>query len=272
MSVYLPSMPLPGPETPTLVPHHASTQLYVVHHAPSQAIVERPIVVVLAGPMSLERSHGYLSWVRWARTLALNGLHSYHFDYRGVGESTGVFAEQTFDSWSDDLAAVLALARASHPNHRVVVNGLRLGALLAYAARHSCDGVLLWDPPVSGKAMLMEMLRRKLAADYMEHVGERKNREAYVAELEAGGLVEVEGFVWSRDLWRSAERFVYSAVPEDGVAVRTVYLDGREGLPEHAPIESVHVGRPPFWLQSAHLVADLTELFDVSLKRLMGFS
>jgi alpha-beta hydrolase superfamily lysophospholipase len=208
MKTWAPGDAMPAAETPGYLPHQGES-LYVVRHT---AAPSRPRgAVVLAGPMSLERSHAMLTWVRWARNLAANGFEAWRFDYRGVGESTGDFRTQTFDTWSSDLGAVLDHVRAQQPPLLVVL-GLRLGALLAQRAfaNGAADGVIAWEPPSGGKPMLMDMLRRKLAADYMELASEtKKTRDDYVRGLEAGEVVEVEGYPWSRELWLSSAAYAF---------------------------------------------------------------
>ncbi len=261
MIIYEPGMPPSGIERPEFI-DHAGEQLYVVHHQPAEA---RQRVVVLAGPMSAERSTAYLGWVRWARTLAHNGFECYRFDYRGVGESSGAFAEQSFDSWAADLRAVVDLARRRQPTAPILVNGLRLGALLAQGLS-GVNGLLAWDPPATGGAMLQDILRRKLAADYLGHLGGRKTRDAYERDILAGVKVDVEGYPWSAGLWRSAEGYTFGpALP-----YRALYLDGRpaERLPAGGQSESVRIPRPPFWLSGSVLVPDLSDLFTRSIELL----
>lgn len=258
MIIHEPGMPPSSLERPAFI-DQAGAQLYVMHHQPDQAPKG---VVVLAGPMSAERSNAYLSWVRWARTLAHNGFACYRFDYRGIGESSGDFVEQSFTSWADDLQAVVDLARRHHQAAPILVNGLRLGALLAQSPS-GVSGLLAWDPPASGSAMLADILRRKLAADCLGHLGGRKTREAYEGEIRAGGRVDVEGYPWTDRLWRSAEGFAFGPT----LPFRALYLDGRpaERLPDGERSESVRIPRPPFWLSSSVLVPDLTELFKRSI-------
>lgn len=251
---------------------HEGEQLYVVHHAargPSRA------TVVLAGPMSLERTHATLTWVRWARALAESGYDVWRFDYRGVGESTGAFEEQTFDGWFEDLSRVIKEARL-HGADRLVVLGLRLGALLGRAAfeEHLADAFIAWDAPAGGKPMLMDMLRRKLAADYMEFSGEKKTRDDYVRLLEAGEVIEVEGYPWSRGLWRSAERFTFAPPERLEGEWLSVFLDNRtaDRLPNQNYYASVRIGRPSFWLQSHALKADVDALFALTTERLDAWS
>lgn len=251
---------------------HQGEQLYVVHHA---ARGPRRATVVLAGPMSLERTHATLTWVRWARALAERGYEVWRFDYRGVGESTGNFAEQTFDGWFEDLTRVIKEARVNGAS-RLVVLGLRLGALLGRAAyeEHLADAFIAWDAPAAGKPMLMDMLRRKLAADYMEFSGEKKTRDDYVRLLEAGEVVEVEGYPWSRGLWRSAEPFTFAAPERIDGEWLSVFLDNRpaDRLPNQNFYASVRIGRPAFWLQSHALKADVDELFALTTERLDAWS
>lgn len=269
MKTWTPGDPVQGEELPFLSAHEGS-QLYVVRHTPSQPMPKA--VVVLAGPMTLERSHGALTWVRLARCLCASGYEVFRFDYRGVGESTGVFAEQTFDSWRVDLERVAAMARQSR-DCPVMLLGLRLGALLGGAVfeARQVDAFLAWDPPQSGKTMLMDMLRRKLAADYMEFSdAPKKSREDYVRLLEAGQTVEVEGYDWTRALWHSAVRLVFEAPARADAPWHVTYLDGRsaERLPNLQSFSSVPIPKPSFWLQSPHLIADLGRLFSETVDRL----
>ncbi|MCP3104963.1 alpha/beta fold hydrolase [Myxococcus sp. K15C18031901] len=242
--------------------------LYCVHHRAEQ---ERRAAVLLAGPLGLERAHGYVVWVRWARYLASKGVEVLRLDYRGCGESTGRFEDATFPRWEEDLRTGLEHLRRLSPGVPVVVHGLRLGALLA--ARVFCtepvEGLLMWEPPESGRTHLMEVLRRKVAADNLEGTGgEARSRDDYVAALEAGNRVEVEGQAWSRGLWRSAVGYDL-AIPEREEARpwRVVHLDGRPVERFLAPgrSHSVRAPRPFFWTTSNRLLPELGPLYEDGL-------
>ncbi|HEY3594468.1 MAG TPA: alpha/beta hydrolase [Polyangiaceae bacterium] len=164
----------------------------------------------MAGPFAAERSHVYISWVRWARYLAANGIETYRFDYRGTGESTGRFEEMGFVAWLDDLRAVAQWARNATPSCPLVLQGYRMGALVAAKAFNEGLGnaLLLWFPPTSASDMLYESLRQRIIADFgTKAPGERVDRDHYMARMRAGETVEVEGYVWTGRLVREAEEF-----------------------------------------------------------------
>ncbi|MGD8858492.1 MAG: bifunctional alpha/beta hydrolase/OsmC family protein [Myxococcales bacterium] len=73
---------------------------------------------------------------RMARAFAERGLGVLRFDFTGLGESEGEFAETTFSSNLDDLVAAADYLRAEHGAPRILV-GHSLGgaAVLAAAAR-----------------------------------------------------------------------------------------------------------------------------------------
>lgn len=174
-------------------------QVYYVKHTAKNARA----VAVLAGPFAAERSHVYISWVRWARYLAARGIEVVRFDYRGTGESTGSFEDFAFAAWLEDLQHVARWAKAGRP---LLLQGYRMGALLcakAFAAGLG-DAMLLWFPAKSARDMLYEGLRQRIIADFGRKDGERPDRDQYMAKIEAGDVVEVEGYPWTARLLAEA--------------------------------------------------------------------
>lgn len=159
--------------------------------------------VLLCGTFGLEIAYAALVWTRWARRAAQAGWDAIRFDWRGTGESGGEFREVTVAAWEDDLRRVHGFARQRRRGP-VVLMGLRAGCLVAanaFAAGLG-DALVLWEPPASGRAYVMEVLRRKIAADYVIGTG-RKTRDEYLADLASGGALEVEGFTWSSGFCQS---------------------------------------------------------------------
>lgn len=244
-------------------------KIYCVQH---EAQGEGRGVVVLVGPLGLERTHAYAVWVQWARALSGAGYHAFRFDFAGVGESTGEFGEQTLQGWQGDAERVFQHAKQQYPSLPIALVGLRGGCLIAsHLFREGAgEALLLWEPPPSGEAMAMEILRRKLAADYAEHTGgERKTRDDYIADMERGLVVEVEGYPWTKALWHSAKSYSL-AIPRDDErrSYRIVHLDGRD--PARA-LSKTHgfvfrIPKPFFWMESKVLQPDLNELFSDALR------
>lgn len=259
----------PAPEAPQQAGYldHDEVQLYWVRHTAAR----RPARgrVVLAGPLGDERMHAYLTWVRWARRLAASGYEVVRFDYRGQGESTGAFEAACLSDWASDLRAVAGLvAEGDGP---LVLSGLRLGALLSAGlfAGGLGDALLAWGPPASGRAMLMDLLRRKLAEAMMQGRREKgRDRDWYVAHLEGGGTVEVNGYPWGERLWRDAEAWTLAVpVPDERRPWAMVRFDGSTPAvtgPEGA-VWGERLQRPPFWMMNQRLVQPVDELFARSL-------
>ena len=80
------------------------------------------------------------------------------FDYTGVGDSAGEFADATVASWCEDVARAAGELAALSGMRELRLVGLRLGAALAVQSlalplrrsRARVTGVVLWDPVLSG--------------------------------------------------------------------------------------------------------------------------
>src|SRR5277367_3622317 len=117
-------------------------QLYTVLHEVKQPLAR----VLLVGPFTLERHTSYRAWVQWARYLAARQIEVLRYDYRGIGESTGVFEELNFTHWSEDVILLADWLKCRSPHTPLSLHGLELGGLLAASAFHQGigDGLLLW--------------------------------------------------------------------------------------------------------------------------------
>jgi alpha/beta superfamily hydrolase len=136
--------------------------LFGVYH-PALADAERPLGVLLCPPIGHEQTRSYRALKGLAEALARAGHHVLRFDYRGVGDSDGEFAEATADRWCDEVArAAEELAALSGMKEQWLV-GLRLGAALAVRAqaasrrgrsRARVRALVLWDPVLCGRDFL----------------------------------------------------------------------------------------------------------------------
>ena len=178
--------------------------LYTVLHE-----VRNPVArVLLVGPFASERQNTYIPWVRWARYLAARGIEVLRYDYRGIGESTGEFAQMTFDDWSQDVQLLSEWLAARPQPSPLMLHGLAMGAVLAGRAFDAGigDWLLLWSPPESANQVLRSSLARWMGLEQIFKFGsDRKPISAFVSDLESGLSLEVEGYQWSARLWRESQ-------------------------------------------------------------------
>lgn len=246
----------------------ADGQIYTVTHA---ARGRRRGAVLLCGPFGVERERAYLVLVAWARVLARNGFEVMRFDYRGNGESTGAFEDMTIGRWREDATACAArLTEAGHGG-ALVLHGVRMGALIAAElfASGIGDGLLLWAPPVSADAMLRDTLRHHLIAQSMGGSGSPpRMREQLITALESGMQVNVDGYFWTKGLWKEAQRHPLLLPPSSETRPWQV-LEARAGAPAKAPAasqasrtaRSEEVDADTFWKSSSPLLVPNSEGF-----------
>lgn len=240
-------------------------QLYFVCYKPKDA--GAIATVIIAEPFGNERTCAYLTMVRWARFLASSGFQVVRFDYRGCGESTGTFSDQTFQGWEEDLEFVVRTCLTRFFGQPLILFGLRLGAILSSRvfARGLGQTLLMWNCIDSCEIMLREILRRKIASDVLQKIAPKGiSRESYIQELIIGRSIFVEGLSWTKSLWQSGSTCA-SVLP--GPSDVRPWFDLRFGAPfQIAPAASPHFKTinsqaPAFWIPSPLLNPNLDELF-----------
>ena len=138
------------------------------------------------------------------RHLAARQIEVLRYDYRGVGESTGVFEDLTFRHWAEDVQVLATWLHGRSPHVPLVLHGLEVGGLLAGNAFHSGvgDAALLWSPPASARQALRMTIMRWVGLEYLYRPAEEVQSAAqYISLLESGDSIEVEGYQWSSRLW-----------------------------------------------------------------------
>ena len=175
-------------------------------------------IVVLCGPLGRERANALPAMQALADRLTRAGVATLRFDYAGTGDSAGALDDPgRVSDWLASVDQALSLARRSSSGPLVVI-GLRMGALLATEAiRRSTpvDGLILWDPCISGREFLR--IERTLLAT------------GYGAPQVGDGSVTGPAFTYAAETVAELSALELTP-PGDGAAGRTLVLargDGR---------------------------------------------
>ena len=142
-----------------------------------------------------------------ARALSGAGYAVLQVDLQGCGDSSGDFGDATRQGWVSDVvhAARWLRTRSDAP---LWLWGLRAGCLLASEAARQLDDVchfLFWQPAASGKPLLQQFLRLKIAADML--TGDAKGvMESLRQQLSQGAQVEIAGYTLSAGLASGLEQ------------------------------------------------------------------
>jgi exosortase A-associated hydrolase 2 len=190
--------------------------------------------VLLVPPFAEEMNKARRQLALQARSLAAAGVGGLVLDLSGTGDSEGEFGETRWEDWIDDLLAGLRWLE-QHGTERIVVLGVRFGALLAaelvrQQPRH-VERLVLWQPVISGRQHIDQFLRLRVAAALTgtsSGITVRGLRES----LEGGAPLEVGGYELHPDLVRSidSQDLVKAAAPGVPVTWMEVVREEARGV------------------------------------------
>ncbi|APW45117.1 hydrolase 2, exosortase A system-associated [Rhodoferax antarcticus] len=185
----------------------------LLHQPPAgQAILGQ---VIYVHPFAEEMNAARRMAAMQARALAKAGFVVLQIDLLGCGDSSGDFADATWNTWLQDLALAQRWMRKRWPEDPLWWWGLRAGSLLAaQACRASAvpAHLLLWQPVLSGKQHLNQFLRLQMAGDITR--GEPSRGTAPLAQLLAqGASVEVAGYRVSAALAQGLDQADLEGLP-----------------------------------------------------------
>lgn len=174
--------------------------------------------VVLISPFAEEKVRTLRIFVSLSRALARLGMAVLYFDYFGDGDSEGEFEDATFEDRIADINRAVSFLSEKHRIIKVGLLGLRWGATLSALVSHqlSPEFLILWEPIVNTDKYFFDHLRSNVASQMLLEGKVSKTREVLVDELEAGGIITVEGynlsgrfFVEARKHGLTAKKFSY---------------------------------------------------------------
>lgn len=167
-------------------------RLFAMAHRPD--VARRGAAVVVCHPYGEEKQLSYPVLVGFARRLAAADFPVLRFDGRGYGDSAGDLEDATVETHVGETLAAARTAQERFGVARVVLLGLRFGALVAAVAAErmpSLAGLVLWSPTVSGSQYVDDLIRKRLFA---EMLAKRKvSRADVLDELGRTGRLEIEG-------------------------------------------------------------------------------
>ena len=205
-------------------PAEAGQRFCIFHPAAAQQNALPKGLILYIHPFAEEMNKSRRMAALQARAMAKAGYAVLQIDLLGCGDSSGDFGDATWDAWLDDVALGLKFlrSRATVPpvpggpvtadlaNLPVWLWGLRAGCLLAVDAakllNEPCN-FLFWQAPASGKALLQQFLRLKVAGDLAGGQGKAMMEETR-RQLTAGASVEVAGYSLSAGLANGLENSV----------------------------------------------------------------
>lgn len=169
-----------------------------------------------------------------ARALSSAGFDVLQIDLLGCGDSSGDFGDATWQSWVSDVvqgcrwlhhrSETRGTASGAAP---LWLWGLRAGCLLAVEASRQLNeacNFLFWQPPASGKPLLQQFLRLKVAGDMLG--GQAKGVMDGMRQQLAGGVpVEIAGYMLSPGLASGLEQAALIAPAGQSPAQRLEWFE-----------------------------------------------
>lgn len=179
----------------------ALSRRFLLHHEPPTGAPHALIVYV--HPFAEEMNKSRRMAALQSRALAAAGFAVLQIDLLGCGDSAGESGDATWSAWVDDVVSACNWLRHQHANVNSGTNilplwiwGLRVGCLLATQAAirmPEVNGLVLWQPTLSGKTALQQFLRLKTVAEMISgqaRVGTAQLRQ----RLLEGEQVHVAGY------------------------------------------------------------------------------
>lgn len=188
--------------------------LFALHHAPEHAPekVSDSTECIVAIPSFAEE----MNRCRYMQTLLAQALNKQghalvSVDPYGTGDSSGDFAEASWDQWIQDTIDATHYAKQLGYK-KISLLAVRLGALLAMAAAPEIENLhrmIFWQPVTNGKTFLNQFLRIKIAASMGRD--EKAETTAHLEELiKSGQNIEVTGYDVSPELFSGIQAAHYS--------------------------------------------------------------
>lgn len=263
-------------ETPFYFPN-GGRSLFGILHQPAEPGGRPPFV--FCHPLAEEKLWAQRVFVSFARHLAARGHAVLRFDYMGNGDSEGDFRESSLSTALSDVRCAIDHVRRAAGGGPVSLLGLRLGATIASLAAEDAADVrhlVLWAPLVDGARYMQELLRINLTTQMAAYKEIRQDRDALVAAMEQGSLVNVDGYDLTHRMYSevSAVKLAASAKRHTGPCL-IVQIDRQTARtpPELQQLAATYPGatltavqEEPFWKEILRFYDQAPNLFPATLE------
>lgn len=244
----------------------ANSQRFCLYY-PATASVPGEVcrgLVVYIHPFTEEMNKSRRMVALQARALSNAGFAVLQIDLLGCGDSSGDFADATWANWVADVVLACQWLRSRNdppsgaPNRPPLwLWGLRAGCLLAVEAanqlKEPCN-FLFWQAPSSGKPLLQQFMRLKIAGDLIGGQG-KAVMDGMRQQLADGRPVEIAGYQLASGLAVGLEQAALAppARPGPGLGrLEWFELSTREG----ASLSPVSIKTIALWEQAGYLVGN----------------
>lgn len=210
-------------------------QRLFIHYSPQRnGVACVPLGLVLyIHPFAEEMNKSRRMAALQSRALAQAGFAVLQIDLLGCGDSSGDFGDATWQHWVDDVIAGCQWLRTKYPADAIEGRaplwlwGLRTGCLLAVDAAKQLGATcnfLFWQPPATGKPLLQQFLRLKVAGDML--TGQSKGvMEGMRQQLASGSPVEIAGYMLAPGLANGLEQAALAPPAVNGPAPQVEWFE-----------------------------------------------
>jgi alpha/beta superfamily hydrolase len=114
-----------------------NTDLFGMLHMPNKSATQEKTIIILLTGASIPRTHRNRMWVKLARQLTGLGFFTFRFDYRGLGESTGLFEGLNLNKLlTQDLLDIVKFLKTLINPAKFILIGECFGARTALSIIH----------------------------------------------------------------------------------------------------------------------------------------
>ncbi len=131
------------------------------------------------------------------------------FDYRGHGESDGVFEDSTIGDWAQDAQDIFDHISGQYPGHAAVLVGSSMGGWIALLLAKARSGTVRGLVGIAA------------APDFTEEMFETRLSKEQQANLMATGVAEVandysdEPYIFTKDFYEEAKKHLLLTLPQN---------------------------------------------------------